>query len=59
MLVLARRLGESILVGEGIQITVIELHKNRVKIGIDAPKDVTILRKELICDDNKQQSASD
>ncbi|SEF99784.1 carbon storage regulator, CsrA [Caloramator fervidus] len=48
MLVLTRKQGESILIGEGIEIKIIEVSKNEVKIGIQAPRDVKIVRKELI-----------
>lgn len=48
MLVLARRPGESFLIGENIEITVIEVQGDKVKIGITAPRDIRILRGELI-----------
>ena len=47
MLILSRKIGESILIDESISITVVEVSKGVVRIGIDAPKDVLILRKEL------------
>ncbi len=47
MLVLSRKVGETILVGEDIVITVTEITYDKVKIGIDAPKDVTIHRSEV------------
>jgi carbon storage regulator len=47
MLVIRRRAGESILVGEDIEIQVLELGPTRVKLGIVAPQNVTILRSEL------------
>ncbi|WP_331774234.1 carbon storage regulator CsrA [Sulfurospirillum sp. 1612] len=47
MLILSRKIGESILIDETISITVVEVSKGVVRIGIDAPKDVLILRKEL------------
>jgi len=50
MLVLARKLGESIIVGDNITIKVISLEKGVVKIGIDAPKEVPIVRTELLED---------
>lgn len=50
MLVLARKLNESIVVNDNITITVISIDKGVVKIGIDAPKSVAILRSELIKD---------
>ncbi|MFK5881224.1 MAG: carbon storage regulator CsrA [Sulfurospirillum sp.] len=47
MLILSRKLGESILLDDEITITVIEVSKGMVKLGIDAPKEMMILRKEL------------
>ncbi|MBM3746611.1 MAG: carbon storage regulator [Acidobacteria bacterium] len=47
MLVIRRRAGESILIGEGIEIQVAEISGGRVKLGIVAPAEVTILRKEV------------
>ena len=50
MLVLARKTDESILIGENIRIKVISIDKGVVKLGIDAPSDVTIIRDELARD---------
>lgn len=47
MLVLSRKKGESLIIGGDITITVLEVQSDKIKIGIDAPKEVTILRKEL------------
>lgn len=47
MLVITRKNGEGLRIGENVRITVVETAKDRVKIGIDAPKDVRIIRDEL------------
>lgn len=47
MLVIRRRAGEAVLIGEGVEITVIDVTGSRVKLGIEAPADVAILRKEI------------
>ena len=47
MLVITRKKGESILIGEEIEITIIKLDDGSVKLAIEAPKNITILRKEL------------
>ena len=47
MLVLSRRPGESIAIGEGIRVTIVEVSGDRVKVGIEAPQEVVILRQEL------------
>lgn len=48
MLVLSRRAGEALMIGEDIKISIIEVQGDKAKIGITAPKDVRILREELI-----------
>lgn len=47
MLILSRKLGESVLLGDDVSITVLEVSKGVVKLGIDAPKEIRILRGEL------------
>jgi carbon storage regulator len=47
MLVLSRKPGEKIVIGDGITVTVVEVDGNRVRLGIEAPADVRILRGEL------------
>ncbi len=47
MLILSRKLGESILLGDEVTITVVDVSKGVIKLGIDAPKEMMILRKEL------------
>ena len=47
MLVLSRKPGEKIHIGTGITVTVVAAKGNKVRIGIDAPKDVPVLRSEL------------
>ena len=48
MLVLTRRVGESIIIDGGIEIVVTQLRDNHVGLGIKAPKEVNIVRKELL-----------
>ena len=47
MLVIRRRIGESILIGDDIELQITDISANRVKIGIVAPRSVPILRKEI------------
>ncbi len=47
MLVIRRHAGQSIIVGDGIEIRVIESGPNRVKLGIEAPREVPVYRKEV------------
>ncbi len=56
MLVVSRKKGESILIGDDIEITIVKADNGSVKLSIQAPKDVTILRKELkeeVTEENK------
>jgi len=48
MLVLARKLNESIVIGDTITIKVVSVENGVVKLGIDAPREVSIIRSELI-----------
>lgn len=57
MLVLTRKAGEELLIGDDIVITVLEVRGEGIKIGIDAPKDVKVKRREIVLeveDTNKQ-----
>lgn len=59
MLALARKTNQSIMIGNYIEITLLEIKGDQVKIGINAPKSVPIYRKEIyvqIQDENKKAS---
>lgn len=47
MLVLTRKLGESIRIGDSIVVKIVDLDGRHVKLGIEAPKDVTVNREEI------------
>jgi carbon storage regulator len=47
MLIITRKKDESIMIGNDVEITISKIDDGSVKIGIKAPKDITILRKEL------------
>ena len=47
MLILSRRIGESLTIGDDIEITVTEIRGNQVRLGVVAPESQAILRKEL------------
>jgi len=47
MLVLSRKLNQRILIGQGIEVTVVAIRGNRVRLGISAPPELPILREEL------------
>ena len=50
MLVLSRKLGEKVFIGSDISLVVVEVKGNRVRIGIEAPAEVPIVREELLYD---------
>ena len=47
MLVLSRKLGEKIVIGDNIVITVVKIDRNQIRIGIEAPQDVPVYREEI------------
>lgn len=62
MLALARKVNESIMLGNDIEITLLEIKGDQVKIGISAPKSVPIYRKEIylqIQEENKQAAGQE
>ncbi len=57
MLVLSRKKNQGIIIGDNIELTIIEIQGDQVRIGIKAPKNVSIYRKEIfleIQDENKK-----
>lgn len=62
MLVISRKEGQSLIIGDDIEITIAKINDGSVKIAIDAPKNKSILRKELvqaIKDENKKATKVD
>ncbi len=47
MLVLTRRIGETVVIDGGIRVTVVAAHGNKIRLGIDAPADVRVDRQEV------------
>lgn len=47
MLILTRRVGESLMIGDDINVTVLGIRGNQVRIGVNAPKDVSVHREEI------------
>jgi carbon storage regulator len=61
MLILGRKAGDSILIGDGIRVVVLACDRKGVRLGIEAPSDVTILRGEIVTDvtaENQRASAA-
>ena len=47
MLVLTRKQDESIMIGDEIEITVLEIHENHIRLGVSAPREIPVHRKEI------------
>lgn len=47
MLILTRRVGEKLVIGENVTVTVLSVKGNQVRVGIDAPRDVAVNREEI------------
>lgn len=57
MLVLTRKLGETIVIGDDIVVKVVDIHGKQIRLGIEAPKEITIFRGEIydrIQEENKK-----
>ena len=62
MLVLTRRAGEGIFIGDDVKVTILESQDGKVRIGIEAPKERKIYRQEIydrICQENREASQWD
>jgi carbon storage regulator len=58
MLVLSRKLGEKIYINDNICITVVDIDRGKIRLGIEAPRDVPIFRKELLINDRKEENGA-
>ncbi|HIG07155.1 MAG: carbon storage regulator CsrA [Methylococcales bacterium] len=47
MLILTRRIGETLMIGDEVKVTVLGVKGNQVRIGVDAPRDVSVHREEI------------
>jgi len=59
MLVLSRHPGEQILIGDGIVVTLLKVEVNTVRIGVEAPKDVSIYRREAFDAIKRNEASND
>jgi carbon storage regulator len=58
MLVIRRRAGESVIIGHDVEVEILEICGNQVKIGIQAPREVLVLRKEVQLTKAENRAAS-
>jgi carbon storage regulator len=61
MLILARRIGESIMIGDQVELTVVDIKGDQVKLGINAPSQVKVYRREVyaaIQEENRAAAAA-
>lgn len=58
MLALTRKRGESLVINNNVEITVLEIRGDQIKIGINAPKDVPIYRKEVYLQIQEENKAA-
>jgi carbon storage regulator len=58
MLVLARRINDSIVIGDSVEIVVVEIKGDQVKLGVKAPKDVKVFRGEIYAAIQKENQAA-
>ena len=56
MLVLSRKTGEKIRIGDNVTVTIVRIGPNNVRLGIDAPRDLNIVREELVLERARAQS---
>lgn len=62
MLVLSRKIGQSLIIGKDVRVKVIEIRGNQVRIGIEAPEEVAVVREELhqaVAEANRQAAQTD
>lgn len=59
MLILTRRVGESLMIGDEVTVTVLGVKGNQVRIGVNAPRDVSVHREEIYERIKKEQTDED
>ena len=59
MLILTRRVGETLMIGDDVTITVLGVKGNQVRIGVNAPKDVAVHREEIYQRIQKEKTGED
>jgi carbon storage regulator len=58
MLVLTRRIGEALVIGEDVNITVLGINGNQIRLGINAPKEISVHREEIYLRIQQEKTSS-
>ena len=53
MLVLSRKLNQAVLIGDNIEVVVVEIVRGKIRLGISAPKEISVIRTELLPPDHE------
>lgn len=59
MLILTRRVGETLVIGDNVKVEILRVKGHQVRIGVDAPKDVSVHREEIYKRIQKKRSMED
>ena len=59
MLILTRKVGETLMIGDEIEVTILSLKGNQVRIGVNAPKDVPVHREEIYDRIKREQAGNE
>ena len=62
MLVLTRKLGESVVIGDKIRVTIVDIHGKQIRLGIDAPPEISVHRGEIyekIAEENRRAATAE
>ncbi len=57
MLVLTRKVGERLVIGDQIVVTIVQVDGTRVRVGVEAPSDVNVVRSELLAAEERESAA--
>lgn len=59
MLILTRRLGETLIIGDDVKVTVLGVKGNQVRLGVNAPKEISVHREEIFLKIQKEKENSE
>ena len=59
MLILTRKVGETLMIGDQVEVTILSIKGNQVRIGVNAPKEVAVHREEIYARIKREQAGQD